>query len=1169
MKSSGTASPATAARRGGASRLRILLAALAAGALPGVAAAQSGTWTQSVAGSYNWGDPANWSGGTVASGANNTANFTAGLGGAVGVNLDTARTIGALVFDNQGTGFSYTIGGTNALTLSNTTAPTITVNTGTTAVMAAPLAGTQGFTLSGPGTLALTNPANTLTGAITLAGAKLQLGAGVGYNQKVVVGATSTFANSGITATMDGGTTLGGNTWYEVGQNPGAPTSGLPMGTTFTSATNTQYQYALQTSANRNALLLDAANPTGRLVLSTPTAMSSLSLLVSSGNGAGTLNATVHYADGTPDFTGTVTAPDWFNNTANVALIAFGRISAGGYDNQAAITTPGNPRLYDGIITGLDAAHPVGSIDLSWTGGATTHTVIMGAGGANGATPVTVPLVTNEAALNYTNAVAVTADSTIDVKTLSGATLGNLTIGTNTLTTTASFGPTTLGMGAVTLTGNPTFAPAAGMTTSVGALSDGGTARTITASGTGTGTVNFTGAAPGLSANTAVVVNSGTLGFNNATAFGPAPTVTVNGGTLSLGASPTVSSLTGTGSVALNGNTLTIAHPADLTFAGTIRDGTAPGAVVKNNATTLTLTGASTFTGGLTVNAGKVLSVPGSLGRGVVNLAGGNLVVAPTPSPSITVTGFGGTGTGWTLNNEAVLSGNPPSITGDVATLVSSTNNQTRSLWYNTQVPTGFSFTASFTWQVTGGSAGNPADGFSFAMQNNAAGLTSLGGGGGSLGLIGLANSAGLGTSVYSGNPAGGRGLAPILNGALQGNYAPPGTVALIGPSGNSNNPLNYTLNYDAGQSTLKVTVADPTAGTTFTNTYSGFNFQAATGSTNAYLGFTAATGGLNYTGTIGNFNFAYTTVAPVYQNGVNVAATNSTLFYAGTAALPTVTFTGGLSAAAGGVTLNVSPDATAEANAPYNVVFQGAGTINGPLTLNINPNGTGAATLTIGTLVKGTGNGAITKNGGDLTITGGGTLGGPLTINNGLVAVQGSLSVGSLVGGAGTTVYNNSNNNITLTVGSDNTSTTFGGLLADKASGSTATGTVALTKVGTGSLTLTNTPNTYSGGTNILGGILSVANDTSLGTGPVTIGPLGTLSYSASTSTNKTFVLGGGTLAVGAGQTLTLNGSQISNGYLGGAGTFATGTGGAQFANVTTLPSVTVASNSGSDQFV
>src|SRR5205823_3841635 len=48
------------------------------------------------------------------------------------------------------------------------------------------------------------------------------------------------------------------------------------------------------------------------------------------------------------------------------------------------------------------------------------------------------------------------------------------------------------------------------------------------------------------------------------------------------------------------------------------------------------------------------------------------------------------------------------------------------------------------------------------------------------------------------------------------------------------------------------------------------------------------------------------------------------------------------------------------------------------------------------------------------------------------------------------------------------------------------------------------------------------------------------------------------------------LNGGQISNAYLDGAGTFATNaTNGDQFGNVTTGPAVAVASNSSADRFV
>src|SRR5947209_5931817 len=112
--------------------------------LPVAAAAQSGSWSQAASGQvWNWGDSANWTGGIVATGANNTATFaTAGLSTGVLINLDTPRTIGSLAFDNPTNAFGWTVQGGNPLTLSNAGGPTIAVNNAAiTARIAAPLAG--------------------------------------------------------------------------------------------------------------------------------------------------------------------------------------------------------------------------------------------------------------------------------------------------------------------------------------------------------------------------------------------------------------------------------------------------------------------------------------------------------------------------------------------------------------------------------------------------------------------------------------------------------------------------------------------------------------------------------------------------------------------------------------------------------------------------------------------------------------------------------------------------------------------------------------------------------------------------------------------------------------------------------------------------------------------
>jgi autotransporter-associated beta strand protein len=433
-----------------------VLSILSIAVLPAVASAQSGTWSQAATGSvWIWGDAANWTGGMVADGAGNTATFaTAGLSTGVLINLDTPRTIGSLVFDNPTNSFGWTIQGGNPLTLTSATGPGIAVNNpAITATITAPLAGS--FTKTGPGTLLLTGNSTGLTGGVTvtagvlgvttngstnplgtgtvtLNGGTLRLGDGTGYNQRMVVPVGRTFANGGITATMDGGTALGGYTWYALGQNTAQPTTGLPMGTSVNSTFNGDtYTMPVANTTTNNALLLDATHTAGTLVVATPSSAGTISFLTSTANAGTTVptvTATLHYTDGTPDAAGlTFSSPDWLAgpNTA----VTGGRISASGYSTAG--------RLFDESITNPNTGHPIGSIDLSWTAGsnASAHTVIFAlSAGAN----VPIPVVGASPAQNVANNVTLTNDSAIDVRTSSGAAVGNVSTGFNTLTVTSS-----------------------------------------------------------------------------------------------------------------------------------------------------------------------------------------------------------------------------------------------------------------------------------------------------------------------------------------------------------------------------------------------------------------------------------------------------------------------------------------------------------------------------------------------------------------------------------------------------------------------------------------------------------------------------------------------------------------------------------------------------------
>jgi autotransporter-associated beta strand protein len=135
--------------------------------------------------------------------------------------------------------------------------------------------------------------------------------------------------------------------------------------------------------------------------------------------------------------------------------------------------------------------------------------------------------------------------------------------------------------------------------------------------------------------------------------------------------------------------------------------------------------------------------------------------------------------------------------------------------------------------------------------------------------------------------------------------------------------------------------------------------------------------------------------------------------------------------------------------------------------------------------------------------------------VNGGTLDLNGTTQgVGNFTGSGGTILNNSTGTNVTFTIGNGNaTGGNYAGVIADHTSG---TGTVALTKTGTGTITLSGA-NTYSGLTTVSAGILNIQNATALGT-----------------TTNGTSVTSGATLQIQGGITvgaeaLTLNGSGAS----------------------------------------
>ena len=142
----------------------------------------------------------------------------------------------------------------------------------------------------------------------------------------------------------------------------------------------------------------------------------------------------------------------------------------------------------------------------------------------------------------------------------------------------------------------------------------------------------------------------------------------------------------------------------------------------------------------------------------------------------------------------------------------------------------------------------------------------------------------------------------------------------------------------------------------------------------------------------------------------------------------------------------------------------------SGTLVLTASNSYTGTTLVSAGTLDV---NGML--SGGSVQVASGATLGfaGPidstLMLAGGLVATgSGTVSLGALSGSSGTITNDQAGSLIDLVVGGLNTVTSFSGAILD------GSGTLALTKVGTGTLVLSGT-DSYSGGTTVQAGRLRV----------------------------------------------------------------------------------------------
>ncbi|HTI99344.1 MAG TPA: hypothetical protein VL527_10720 [Dongiaceae bacterium] len=192
-----------------------------------------------------------------------------------------------------------------------------------------------------------------------------------GFNRDVVVEASVPVTGSlygHCNVIMDsGGTNITGNTWYEMGFNTGAPTTGLPAHGSNVSGGSPLHTFTMPADYTTNDVLYLGnfdGYQTGTFTLDTPAPYTSLSILGGAGNGPLVASVTVHFADDSTE-SYNMSVEDWFNGSA-AFYASNGRFNP----NTLALNdvNSGNPRLRTNDIA-LVSTLAVKSIDFTYVSG--------------------------------------------------------------------------------------------------------------------------------------------------------------------------------------------------------------------------------------------------------------------------------------------------------------------------------------------------------------------------------------------------------------------------------------------------------------------------------------------------------------------------------------------------------------------------------------------------------------------------------------------------------------------------------------------------------------------------------------------------------------------------------------------------------------------------------
>jgi|GEM_PF-2299728 autotransporter-associated beta strand protein/VCBS repeat-containing protein len=814
-------------------------------------------------------------------------------------------------------------------------------------------------------------------------------------------------------------------------------------------------------------------------------------------------------------------------------------------DSLIGAFNAGDSLTLSGVISGDFDLTKVGSGTLTLSG-ANTH---------SGAVTVSQGTLALSGGSSIGDSSAVTVSS--------GATL-SLTGGDETIGSLSGSGAVALSYGLIVGNASSTvFSGVISSTNSSGITKVGSGSLTLSGANTYTGST---------------IVNAGTLYLENGSAIADSSAVTINSGAeIELYISDeTIGSLAGAGTLTLNGGSLTVGgNNSDTIFSGQIQDGGNSGGLIKTGSGTLTLTagdGINTYSGGTSVDSGTLaISRASHLGTGSVTLgdgtlqllSGGNLSSSNPMTNTTVLTGDStiNVASGVYAKWSSVISGSGSlTKTGTGSLSVTEANTYTG----DTTLSEGAIIIDSATATLGGADAGNGNAYGTLTIQSGAHLDFNYG--------ATIANDlviGGVGVG-YGAIQAGFSGTDVTFTGAVtlsSDTLVDPGNITLEFSGGISDGGNGYTLT-NAWNGTVKLSGAATnwTGGISTAANHTG-KFSI-TDASNIGSGEITLNGGsliiadattLSNAVTIGSGGGSIDASNAVTLSGVLSGTDAFTKLGAGTLTLSgtnihsgAVTVSAGTLALSGGSSIGDDSAVTVNSGATLSLT-EGNETIgslsgSGAIALTYGLTVGNASNTTFSGAISSTNTSGITKVGtGTLTLSGVNTYTGSTMVSAGTLVVTGgsaiadtsavtvasgatfgldvdaSETVGSIAG-AGTISANGG----ILTVGGDNTSTTFSGVISEEVNG------LALDKVGSGTLTLSGN-NTYSGDTRVSGGVLSVADDSNLGYGTLTLNS-GTLSVTgdgANIDNAISLSFNGGVVNVDTGVEATLSGVISGSGSL------------------------------------